>query len=395
MATSVGNDDFLSFVSQWNTQVTGLDTFNTDGGTHSLGRHDPVLISKSSSENSLTSSSDLDMNDDSAFEWAKNVTKRSKHSAELSAPNDLSAPNKLSAPREYPAKRERNLLSIAEEIAAVENSDESFDGTWLTDTHDKEQTSMQKLTFTDINDDCHDDVDNISPTKDVGLNNNINDAKSKSVNYLDKLKGIFQGLYKSKSETEYTKLKSDEETNLESTRNELTQSTELDLVCNQDNIDDKRASNDSCPPSNPDAPSTLSAPSKPNAPSNLSAPDILCGLNDDEFNKLMKGFDKQLDALNEPSCEYADPSAESGYIPESLDAALSKLTANSELEKQADNSSLNDENELDLGERDALIKKTENEGRDTARKTFKEYAKGILCCCRVRKCKEGKEPKAA
>ncbi len=391
MATSVGNDDFLSFVSQWNTQVTGLDTFNTDGTTHSLGKnnalHNPDIISRSSSENSLTSSSDLDMNDDSAFEWAQNVTKRSKPSDGLTARDDISAPMEPSK------RRERNLLSIAEEIAAVKNSDESFDGTWLTDTHDKEQTSMQKPTFTDINDDCPDDVDNISPTKDAGLNNNINDAKSKSVNYLEKLKGIFQGLYKSKSETEYTKLKSDEDTNIESTQNELTRTTDLDLVCNKDNVDDKRELDNSCAPPNPDAPSTPSAPSNLKAPSNLSAPDILCGLNDDEFNKLMKGFDQQLDALNEPSCETAltDPSAESGYIPESLDAALSKLTANSELERQPDNSGLNEESEFDSGERDALIKNTESEGRNTSRKTFKEYAKGILCCCRSRKCKEGKE----
>ena len=104
------NDDLLSFVSQWNTQVSGLDiqdtsapqvtqlnitginTFHTHDGEQRLS--DPNVHcdldtrSRSSSQDNLSFSSDLDLgldlNDDSALDWGLNLNEKDRLSFNLS-----------------------------------------------------------------------------------------------------------------------------------------------------------------------------------------------------------------------------------------------------------------------------------------------------------------------
>ena len=344
MATGGANDEFLSFVSQWNTQVTSLDPPHTSNVNNTL--HDPDLANRSSSTDGLNISSDLDLNDDSAFEWAF-LAKKTEHSDKPSAPHNSSTPNghstshghsatEVSIP-EHIAQTER----IADEIGDIVNSEDSLNDSWL---HDDEE---QNGTYAEINADNHDNANIKMTVTEDDSKNNTKDAKTKPGKYMTKLKGIFRGLYKTKAETEYTKLKNEEE----------------DHSKHHKSVTDKpTAHNDLCAPGN------LGAPSYLNAPSNLCAPDILCGLSDNEFDRLMRDYDKDLNVLTDPSSHTAltDPSTSKPDIT-SLDMA-ENIEANTR-----------------LGEKEALLKSTEKS--DSSGNTSKNYTKkfksklsSCFCC---------------
>ncbi len=348
MATGTANDEFLSFVSQWNTQVTSLDPPHTSDVSNSLSKlnalHDSDLVNRSSSTDDLNLSSDLDLNDDSAFEWAL-LSKKVEHSDKPSAPHNSSTPNDHSAfhghsATELPiperiAERERNILSIADEIGEVVNSEDSLNDSWL---HDDEE---QNETHAEINADNYDNANSKMTDTDNDSKNNTNDAKAKSGNYITKLKGIFRGLYKTKAETGYTKLTDEEQVHSKHDINEIKDSN---LVCHQDNSDYKSITD------NPTACNDLCKPS------NLSAPDILCGLSDDEFDRLMQDYDKDLNVLTDPSSHttLSDPSTSEPDIT-CFDMAR------------------DNETDTRMGEKEGLLRNTEKSG--SSGKTSKDYTK--------------------
>ncbi len=309
MATGGVNDDFLTFVSQWNNQVTGLNTPYQDDGNKRpsdlTALHDPNTLKRSSSADDLNLSSDLDNNDESAFEWALNLNKRTSLTCDISAPGDLHAlddlhtPDALHALGKQTAPRDRNILSIADEIAAIENKNDPLD---LGEIEQGQEGNLQQKPYQeslqgDVNHDLANKGNSESAIANIDLNNNSEGVEQKSSSYVDKFKVFFKRLYRRGNDSEYSQLSNVEANDAEFTIisgdvNKL--SDPPSDPCDPDLVQDPASSN-------PVVPSDLCVPSNLTVPGNLAAPDILCGLSDDEFNRLMQGYDQQLSELSDPS----------------------------------------------------------------------------------------------